>query len=78
MPLKSIKFDVNITNNIAKTTITQEYTNDYEEKFIEAEYFFPISDISCFMEFCAEFNNKKIYGKIKEKEEAKKEYDENK
>ncbi len=62
-----INFDVSITNNIAKTTITQEYTNEYEEKFIEAEYFFPVSTSSCFQEFKAEFNNKIVKGIIKEK-----------
>lgn len=46
--------------------------------FIEAEYFFPISLKDCFDSFSAEFDNKIIKGVIKEKEEARKEYEDNK
>ncbi len=61
VPLKSIDIHTKITNNIAKTTITQEYRNEYN-MFIEAEYFFPISLKSCFVKFEAEFNEKKVTG----------------
>ena len=74
IPLNSLDFYVSITNNIARTTITQRYQNDYDQ-FIEAEYFFPINAEACFDSFEAEYSGKKVRGIIKEKEKAKEEYE---
>ena len=65
-----------INYNVAKTTITQKYINT-SETFQEIEFFFPISKDSCFLEFSAEFQNQKIIGQIKKKDEAKEEFKEN-
>ena len=54
-------------NNIAKTTIIQEYNNDLDA-FLEAEYLFPISPNACFDSFEAIYGGKTVKGKIKEKE----------
>ena len=76
IPLLNTLYETEISKNIAKTTITQVYFNDYDN-YIETEYFFPITSNFCFIGFEAQFENKIIKGIIKEKEKAKKEFDEN-
>jgi len=57
--------------------MTQTYLNTYDS-YIETEYYFPITPGFCFISFEAEIDNKTVKGVIKEKEEAKQEYIENK
>ena len=56
-------------------SFVQNYHNP-TEKFLEMEYSFPINPSACIYTFTAEFGKTRIEGVVKEKEEAKKEYQE--
>jgi hypothetical protein len=75
MPLKHISYDIEVTNGLASITLEQKYLNP-TEKFLEIEFSFPIDPKACIYRFVAEFGNKRVEGIVKEKEEAKKEYNE--
>lgn len=75
LPLKAVNLDIAIQENVARIKIEQEYTNDLG-KDINIEYLFPISDSAIFDHFEAQIGNKTIVGVIKEKQEAKKEFEE--
>ena len=75
IPLKSLHASVSIVNTISRVKYTQNYYND-SDKFIETEFFFPISSDACFDSFEAKFNDTTIRGLIKRKQEAQEEYKE--
>lgn len=77
LPIEKVEFNVEITNNISKVQIIQSYNNIFTYP-LTAQYLFPISSDSCFHSFKAEFNNEILSGIIKEKEEAKKEFNDHK
>lgn len=77
IPLKNLNYDIEILDSLAYVSITQEYFNDDPNNTIETEFLFSIANEACFYDFEAEIDGKIVKGKIKEKEEAKKEYDEN-
>jgi Ca-activated chloride channel family protein len=62
---------------VARVELTQHYRN-LSQAFLEAEYFFPVRTNACFSDFRAEFDGKVVRGVIKEKKEAKKEYQQHK
>lgn len=62
-----------IVNAMVNVTLVQTYQNP-TEKFLEFEYSFPISPNACVYRFVAEFGGNRIEGVVKEKEEAKREY----
>jgi Ca-activated chloride channel family protein len=53
--------------------LTQRYHN-FSKTFLEAEYFFPVLTNACFTNFSAEFDGKIVRGVVKEKVEARQEY----
>jgi hypothetical protein len=73
--LKALNTDVQITNSIARVTLTQIYVNRVNGP-INTEYTFPINDLGVFDSFTATFENRVVKGVIKEKEKAKEEYEE--
>ena len=75
IPLKSLHASVSIVNTISRVKYTQNYYND-SDKFIETEFFFPISSDACFDSFEATFNDTTIRGVIKKKQQAQEEYKE--
>lgn len=75
IPLKKIHYNVKIIEGIARVELTQEYFNNYTAP-IETEYYFPINHESAFDKFEAIINDKIVSGVIKEKAQAKAEYDE--
>lgn len=77
IPLQSISYQIEILDSLAFISLTQNYFNDSPNP-IETEYFFSISDNACFYEFQAEIDGQIMVGKIKEKQEAKAEYEHNK
>ena len=77
IPLKSIVYDVEIIDSLAFISLTQNYFNS-SANTIETEYFFSILDNACFYEFQAEIDGQIMIGQIKEKQEAKAEYEQNK
>ncbi len=76
LPLKNIKYKVNIDNNLAKVELSQYYENTFDFK-IETDYYFPISPDATFDSFRAMIDDKTLIGEVKDKTEAKQEYQEN-
>ena len=75
IPLKSLDITVNIIHNIARVTYTQEYYNDFNV-LLQSEFYFPISSEACFDSFEAKFGDTVMKGVVKEKEEARQQYQE--
>ncbi len=63
--------------NVARVELTQYYRN-LSESFLESEYYFAVRTQACISEFRAEFDGKIVRGVVKEKEKARKEYQEHK
>ncbi len=61
-------------NSLLSVTLKQKYHNP-TEKFLEVEYSLPLNPESSIYRFEAEFDNVKIEGIVKEKEQAKKEFE---
>ncbi len=76
LPLKNIKYKVNIENNLAKVELSQYYENTFDYK-IETNYYFPISPDATFDSFKAIIDDKTLIGEVKDKTKAKEEYQEN-
>ena len=72
-PIVSSDYQVEIVNSIANVTLTQLYVNP-TAKFLEMEYNFPINPEICVHRLTAIYGDKLIEGVVKEKNEAKKEY----
>lgn len=73
VPLKDIRYDVEIRGPIAELRLTQTYRNT-TGKVIDVVYEFPRTDSSCFTKFEAVFRNRTVEGVIKPKEVAKQEF----
>ena len=74
VPLKNIDYQVEIVNSLMNITLSQRYNNP-SDKYLEVDYAFPINPESAIYKFWAEFGEVKIEGVVKEKEEAKKEFE---
>ena len=72
IPLKDVNIDINVINNIAEFTIYQLYENN--ETPAEIFYKFPTPAGASVYHFQATIDDKIVKTVIKEKEEAKKEY----
>lgn len=73
VPLKSIFYSIEIIDSLALISLHQNYEN--RESFaIETEYFMSISSDECFYSFELLYDGKKIKALVKEKENAKKDY----
>ena len=77
IPLKSISYDIEIIESLAFINLTQNYFNSSPNN-IETEFFFSISDNACFYQFQAEIDGQIMVGQVKEREEARAEYEQNK
>ena len=77
IPLKSISYLIEIIDSLAFISLTQEYINSSINS-IETEFFFSVSDHACFYGFEAEIDEQIMIGQVKEKQEAKAEYEQNK
>lgn len=75
LPLKETKVDTNINGVIAETYVTQTYANEGKNP-INASYVFPASTKVSVHGMKMEIGNEVITAKIKEKEEAKAEFEE--
>ena len=73
--LTALNTDVEITNSIARVTLTQVYVNRANDA-VNTEYTFPINDLGIFDNFEAVFEDRTVKGVIKKKEVAKKEFKE--
>ena len=74
LSLKKIDIQGNVIGKFSTFGILQEYTND-TEAVLEVTYTFPISATATVTGFTAQIGDKIIKGKVKAKEEARKEYE---
>lgn len=74
-PLKETNVVTNINGVIAETYVTQVYANEGENP-INASYVFPASSNVTIHGMTMEIGNQRVTAQIKEKEEAKQEYEE--
>ncbi|KAI8809373.1 von Willebrand factor type A domain-containing protein [Cladochytrium replicatum] len=82
LPLTSVSATATIVDMIAKVDIVQEFVNEFPEPKddkpatnVEAKYVFPLHSSASVCSFHAVIAGKKILGVVKEKAEAKKEYE---
>ncbi|HEY6037433.1 MAG TPA: VIT and VWA domain-containing protein, partial [Kofleriaceae bacterium] len=75
LPLESTRADVHIAGVISDVTVTQTYRND-GDRTISAKYVFPASTRAAVYAMKMTIGDRVIVAKIKEREEAKHEYDE--
>ncbi|XP_050783624.1 protein mono-ADP-ribosyltransferase PARP4 isoform X2 [Gopherus flavomarginatus] len=73
VPLEDIHIKGRIMDFIAQVVVFQTYTNQNDNS-IEAKYVFPLDSTAAVCGFEAFINGKHIVGKVKEKEQAHKEY----
>jgi len=74
-PLKSTDVKTTINGVIAETYVTQTYANEGPDP-ISATYVFPVSTAVTVHGMTMEIGNQRVTAKIKEKEEARQEYEE--
>jgi len=74
VPLTSVSVHTKLLNYTAHVTVVQTYVNK-EEAPIECDYVFPIEEEAAVVDFKAELEGRELKSQIKEREEAKKDYD---
>lgn len=75
MPLRHTEVRTNISAYIASVEVTQQFHNPYSSK-IEAVYVFPLPDNAAVNGFVMSIGERRIRGIIREREEARRIYDE--
>ena len=75
VPLKGVQISTQIVDFVSEIKVAQTYLN-VESNPIEAVYMFPVEEEAAVISFEAQVENRKISTQIKEKEEARKDYDE--
>lgn len=75
LPVKSIKLETKIENQVATTYVEQVFRNDTPYT-LEGTYFFPIPETASIVEFSIWENGKKLVGEVRSREEARRIYDE--
>ena len=73
VPLTKVDYDVVVAGTLTRVAITQHYKN-YENSSINVFYQFPVNESSVFGGLTAEFQGRTVLGKIKEKNQAKAEF----
>ncbi|MBX7060774.1 MAG: VIT and VWA domain-containing protein [Pyrinomonadaceae bacterium] len=74
LPVKSIKLDTKIANQVATTHVEQVFRNDTPYT-LEGTYFFPIPEGASISEFAIWENGKKLVGEVRTREQARQIYD---
>ena len=75
VPLKSVNIQARTCGFVSDVTVKQSYVN-VENNPIEVIYMFPIEEEAAVKSFEAEIDGQKIVTEVKEKEKARREYDE--
>ena len=73
VPLKEVKLQVKVVDFIAKVSIIQDYINQ-DVNSIEVLYSFPVEESAAIIGFEAVIDGHEIVAQVKEKEQAKAEY----
>ncbi|XP_068601354.1 von Willebrand factor A domain-containing protein 5A-like [Brachionichthys hirsutus] len=74
VPLKSVEVQVEVRDHVATVISTLNYENK-EDKPLEAVFVFPMPGDAAVCHFSATIGQKQIVGEVKEKQEAREEYD---
>ncbi|XP_077396450.1 von Willebrand factor A domain-containing protein 5A-like isoform X3 [Festucalex cinctus] len=74
VPLKAIEVEVEVKDHVATVASTLHYENK-EEKAIEAIFVFPLPSDAAVCHFSAKIGQTEIVADVKEKQEAREEYD---
>jgi len=74
LPVKSIKLDTKIKEQIATTHVEQVFRNDTDAT-LEGTYFFPIPETASITEFAIWDGNRRLVGEVRSREEARRIYD---
>jgi len=75
LPLTAVEIEAEIRGTVATTTVRQTYRNTHAVG-IEATYIFPLPDRAGVTAFTADLAGRRIEGKLRERAEARREYDE--
>ena len=75
MPLRAVQIQARIVDMISQVVVLQAYLNQSSSP-IEAKYVFPLDEMASVCGFEAFINGKHVVGKVKEKEQAHREYKE--
>ncbi|KAL4477542.1 hypothetical protein ABPG74_002692 [Tetrahymena malaccensis] len=76
--LQGVEYKCQIINNILNIHLSQNFVSKSDNEYSETIYYFPIQEGICLESFEAKYNEKTIKAIVKEKDQAKKEYSENK
>jgi len=74
VPLTGVSISGRLVNFTAEVTVTQTYINK-GTKPLECEYMFPIEEEAAVVDFKVEIEGRTLVSQVKEKEQAKKDYD---
>ena len=74
-PLKHTQVDADISGFLARTVVTQQYTNPYKD-VIEGVYVFPLPSMAAVNDFVMEIGGRKIVGLVRPRDEAERIYNE--
>src|SRR5437762_653833 len=75
LPIKSIKIDARIAQQVATTHVEQIFRNDTDAT-LEGTYFFPIPEQASIAEFAIWDGDRRLVGEVRSREEARRIYDE--
>jgi Ca-activated chloride channel homolog len=75
LPIKSIKIDARIAQQVATTHVEQIFRND-TDAVLEGTYFFPIPETASIAEFAIWDGDRRLVGEVRSREEARRIYDE--
>ncbi|KAM9359162.1 von Willebrand factor A domain-containing protein 5A-like [Symphorus nematophorus] len=74
VPLKSVEVELEVRDHVATVVSTLNYENK-EDKPLEAGFIFPLPGDAAVCHFSAKIGQKEIVAEVKEKQEAREEYD---
>ncbi|HYN85083.1 MAG TPA: VIT and VWA domain-containing protein [Pyrinomonadaceae bacterium] len=75
LPVKSVKIETRIANQVATTHVEQVFRND-TDMVLEGTYFFPIPETASISEFAIWEGDRRLVGEVRSREEARRIYDE--
>ena len=75
LPIRSIKIDAKIAQQVATTHVEQVFRND-TDAVLEGTYFFPMPETASVTEFAIWDGNRRLVGEVRSREEARRIYDE--
>jgi Ca-activated chloride channel family protein len=75
LPIKSIKIDTHIAQQVATTHVEQIFRND-TDVVLEGTYFFPVPETAAVSEFAIWDGTRRLVGEVRSREEARRIYDE--